>query len=804
MPTMGTAGRRAKLLGALDSPLSLIVLEGVPGAGKRTLLQQWSSAEGVGRRVVVPVPAKASLMLVMRLLWGVLRPDGGRVVDDDQLLSELRTELADGQRPVAIALVDADQLDHEVIEELLSLLARSERLQLIFALSDGNQLIEAAMRHDLPWARLDDLDLAFTGGEIADVLASSGFDPDQGLVGAILAATQGHPGMAAAAIATFPTEAALRTLTSGQALAAFLARSGDSGWPGGLLRFIVLLCGVPRFSVATAKLVAQDERAAAHLDRLKRLNAGTMTRGSDLQRYFCWDESVRLVIQRHLDEQIDPNPQLWRRIVAAAEETGDHELVVAGLVAQGELAEAERYVRAWLWDVLPDEPAPVWQPLRELGAGVLAEYPSLLCVRQRAGRGALSPASASRTARQLVASAVREPQQRIAALARGLELARQGGDPTVARRILGRARELVGEMPLTEPPGPGAVSDLLLLTQAALQLGSTSSAEGFAQRALALIDSDRRLLDPSGTRQEFAAWATVFVSRELGWKDPAHNGPMVLDGVGSSREAVVVTSNLAAMWQALDSGDLAAAEARTRLAMERVARLADWPVLLFYRALTLLLLGRQDELEVLRRGYARARQWTKPPEPVVSTRPPRAVDALIRRVFGQYLGLPGWLADELPNVEAGSDAGPRVRSGTRLIEALELLRADRLEAARDALGRAIAEVPGHGLAPVCLAIAGSAEIRALGDLIAGHPRADVLHLAQALSYRRMAPPAAVELTHREQEILALMRRGLTNKEMAEELVLSVNTVKFHRGKLLRKLDATSGVEALETATAWGL
>lgn len=50
------------------------------------------------------------------------------------------------------------------------------------------------------------------------------------------------------------------------------------------------------------------------------------------------------------------------------------------------------------------------------------------------------------------------------------------------------------------------------------------------------------------------------------------------------------------------------------------------------------------------------------------------------------------------------------------------------------------------------------------------------------------------LTSRESEVLTLVRRGLSNREVAEALAISVSTVKTHVHALLRKLGSTRRVQ----------
>ncbi len=60
------------------------------------------------------------------------------------------------------------------------------------------------------------------------------------------------------------------------------------------------------------------------------------------------------------------------------------------------------------------------------------------------------------------------------------------------------------------------------------------------------------------------------------------------------------------------------------------------------------------------------------------------------------------------------------------------------------------------------------------------------------------------LTPREREVLGLIAEGLSNKEMARRLGISVHTVKFHMEALFTKLDATSRAEAVTKGLRGGV
>ncbi len=79
-------------------------------------------------------------------------------------------------------------------------------------------------------------------------------------------------------------------------------------------------------------------------------------------------------------------------------------------------------------------------------------------------------------------------------------------------------------------------------------------------------------------------------------------------------------------------------------------------------------------------------------------------------------------------------------------------------------------------------------------------REELRRITGALATPRLAADVDVPLTQRESEVLRLLAMGMTNKEIAQSLHISYETVKEHVQHILRKL----GVSDRTQAAVWAV
>lgn len=109
----------------------------------------------------------------------------------------------------------------------------------------------------------------------------------------------------------------------------------------------------------------------------------------------------------------------------------------------------------------------------------------------------------------------------------------------------------------------------------------------------------------------------------------------------------------------------------------------------------------------------------------------------------------------------------------------------------------------------------SVQAGAQGYLLKGAPQANMIEAIHAVYNGKRYFPSNIaarlaerlmrsELTAREHEVLQMLARGLTNKEIGSALQISGNTVRNHVNSIIEKLEVSDRTEAAMTAVQRGL
>lgn len=96
-------------------------------------------------------------------------------------------------------------------------------------------------------------------------------------------------------------------------------------------------------------------------------------------------------------------------------------------------------------------------------------------------------------------------------------------------------------------------------------------------------------------------------------------------------------------------------------------------------------------------------------------------------------------------------------------------------------------------------------VRAIRDISRGESAFDARSAAAMVrGLNTPDPEESQQLTAREREVLRLLARGLSNRDIGVKLYISETTAKFHVGNILRKLRVSRRAEAVYEATKLGL
>ena len=99
----------------------------------------------------------------------------------------------------------------------------------------------------------------------------------------------------------------------------------------------------------------------------------------------------------------------------------------------------------------------------------------------------------------------------------------------------------------------------------------------------------------------------------------------------------------------------------------------------------------------------------------------------------------------------------------------------------------------------------SALIRAIRDVARGESAFDARSAAAMVRGLNAPPPEETRhLTPRECEVINLLARGLSNRDIGARLYISETTAKFHVGNILRKLGVSRRAEAVYEASKLGV
>lgn len=828
-------------------------MEGGVGTHKSALIHAWASQEMAGRRVVVdfdhrqlsPTVMAGRLAYQLQVAGFAVGAQTVETDDWDAFVIPIREAVALSSDPITLGVQRMDELPAEANKTLIDLVASLPGLRLVATAVDAQQLINLAVAAQVSHQVLDDAELAYTSVEVSAMLAEALPQATDATVRAILEATHGVPMLVERVIELFGEECLAGTISIEQAV---------GGWTPqreGATEFHTQTRQLARVPAITLDLLTRlygSERADYLFSRMARMGWGTIRQGLSAARQFVWFPAVRWHLLQAWPVAAAVAEADRALIADCAQQCGEPGLAVAMLVANQSLADADVVAGDWLWELADADADLLLEIFVATDPAVLREYSNLLVVATLVlpNRGELpaDPELVDAQRAVLSGSIGGTIGDQLSYLAKAATLALGVGEIGVAIRATIRWATLIQTKPeeWTELIGPGFVSDSLLMVKGMVQLGRIDLVSGVAQALLSQLRRSPELVGGVGELRLSTLISTLRMAAVFLGTARAELRTVQLAPRQFHREFDHMIHGVIDSGEAFDRGDFASAEAFTRVAMFRLPHPTDWPMLVYLRAVALVATGNREGLDELIDQVLSTPRWSAwqhhPEAPgcyamvaeiIVMAATGRSWGRPLAEVAGYVRSLPPGATHRWPPwgrrllegmIQVGTGAArtaelptdtelpsaPRVAWQLALLTAVNNLRAGEEATAIAVLVRGGAALK-YQAAPLPLVLASPDEIGTLIERLPANVAPIVrgsLGLAAAYVGVDHDSRGAVRLATRELEVLDGVRRGLTNTAIARELYVSVNTVKFHRTNLYRKLNATSREELLAEALRQGL
>ena len=840
----------------------LTVVTGPPGAGKTTAVASWAAgARGPVAWVTLdrydgrPSVFWSSIVEALRRAGVTFRrvpTASGRGADAGHVfLLRLASDLATQYPPVALILDDFHLVASTGLTDGLQYLMRNARPGLRVVICSRTDPTLSLHRYRLA-GELTEIragELAFTVPEAGLLMAHHGITlPDEPLRQLIEVYEGWAAGLRMAALSIQeqpdPERFTKEFAAEDSAIAGYLTEEVLNNQPARTRDLLLKTSILDRVSAGIASELADEEQAASVLGALAAANAFVEPLGDGWYRYHAlFAEVLRLKLAVKYPEQLadlhrraarwyQANRQLpdaVRHAIAANDWTLAAQLVVDDLAIGTLIAAPDRTL---LGECLRQVPRVTVEagPQLALTAAAIA----LRDVQHAAGRAALAIADDL----LIPIPADQELPSRLAAEMIRLEFARRAGDLGTATASVAALEELAGLIPADTLARHPAIGGQLRAAQGLLRFWSGQPWSGH----LATEGADRdKVSAASGTAQPDHADCCGYLALLDALRGRLHSAEQVsqaagLSGEGSTeaRQRPSGAAEVALALTHLERNELRGArdrlkraDAALRARPDKLASSTAYLVAARYRLAEGHASGAVELIDGARQGWSPP-NWLDHRLTLVESRAFAALGDIASAVAAAERAHPGasldatvalaqaWLdAGELQAAAGALERGPALTGeepdGCRLdrwlVDARLAYGSGDRTSGRRSLEKALRLGQRERLRlPFAIAAAWLQPVlQSDPELAAGHrhllepDHVGLDNRASLPAAERTSPLIVEQLSGREREVLGLLAGMLSTAEVANELYISVNTVKTHVKSIYRKLAATQRGEAVRRA-----